>query len=164
MEYDLPEDWDLMTIDERIEWHAQRVEKEEPIFQMLEDDGVFSCFEPEELRIELAMVRAEKRRVEAALILAQDEEFQGLWQALGLSIQEANLCTAERARILNLQMRRKNFASYPEEEEQLAALKVQWGQHLDEAEEMEGEIIKLCDKYGVDPSPYLVVDDVRENR
>jgi len=164
LEYDLPEDWDLLTHDERLNWHANRVEKEEPVFTMLEDVGVMTCFEPEEVRVRLAIVQAERRRVESALLVAEDQEFQGLWESLKLLVAEAREDIAERARILNLQFRRKGFRATAEEAEKLAMLRTSVDGLLTDAEEVEGEIIRVCDGYGVDPSPYLIVDAVRDNK
>ena len=160
--YNLPPDWEVMTIDERIEWHSQRVTKEEPVFDMLEISGVMTCFDPEEIRVRLAVVRGEIRRVESALVLARDEEFQTLWSTLQAMVIVAKQSVAERVKLLNLQCRRVNFKSYPSEDAKLASLKTDAITKLNEAEQVEGDIIRICDRYGADAAPYLIVDPVRD--
>lgn len=164
LEYDLPEDWEFMPHVERLEWHVDRVEKEEPVFTMLAEIGIMTCFEPDEIRLRLALVQAQRRRVESALVMAEDQEFQGFWDSLRMILKDVQEDIAERARMLSLQMRRKGFTATCGETAKLLALRICVDEKLDEAETIEGEIIRLCDKHGADPSPYLLVDNVRDSK
>jgi len=162
IEYDLPEDWELMSQLERLDWHSDRVMKEEPVYTTLEETGVLTCFEADEIRVRLAVVQAERRMVEAALSLALDQEFQGLWETLQAMIDEVRENIATRAKILNLQFKRKTFKATVEETDKLAALRTSVDNQLDAAEEIEGEIIRVCDRHKVNPISFLLVDEVRE--
>jgi hypothetical protein len=164
VEYDFPPEWGVMTHEERVEWHSARVDKETPVFEMLEEHGIMSCFEPDEIKVRLMRVRSLKKQVASALLVAENADFRGIWAALNAKVELAKQCIAERGRILNLQYRRPGFQALPAEIERLAFLKEEANRFLDEGEEIEGKIIDICDKFGTNPGPFMIVDPVRDLR
>jgi len=162
VEYNLPNNWPKMCLEDRIEWHRDRVEKEAPIFDALQKMRVFTCFSPEEIRERLDIVRERKSQVEKMMNFMDSPQFQVLWADLNRLISEAKAMIAERATVLNKQMRRIGFRAMSAEAERLGMLKQAVNSILDQAEEIEGEIMTLSERCGVDPVPFFLVDDVRD--
>lgn len=156
-----PEDWHFWSKDRRIAWHMDRVSIESEVFNQLESEGLMTEFEPPEVYNRLKEVRRNCKMVEGMLKLVTDPQFQTLRFELSLHVGRASECIRERVRLLNIQMRRTNFRSTPEEDALLRELKTKVYSHLDDGEKVEGEIIKMCDACNVDFAPFMMVDEVR---
>lgn len=161
-DYNLPKDWDTWSVGQRVEWHRVRVSKEKPAHDLLEAEGLSTCFTETELRERLHQVRKRRADVERTIFMTESTEFQELWQQLNTVCREALTFSRERVFILKLQFRRKSFSSTRREAERLRVLKLHMHEKFDSAETIEGFIINFCDKHGVDPGPYLIVDNLRE--
>lgn len=159
--YNLPRNWTDWTHTEKLEWHAERVDAEEPVFEELARAGVMSCFEPHEIRARLSRLQGFRKLVESALELATNEEFVGLNSALQEAAKTALENKRERVKILTVQSRRVRMNKTPDEVERLAYLRTSQEHWMQESIRLESELIRLCDKLGVSPDPYLVVEFLR---
>lgn len=159
--YDLPDKWEEHSLSDRLDWHRNRVEQEEPIFNMLQKQGILSTFTSDEIKERLEYTRKLKKRVEAAILVAEIPEFQAAWHNINRLCVQGQEINSQRAAIQKLQFRRSNFKLTKSEETKMAELKHQANSTFDEAEQWEGTLMDLCEKYGADPTAYLIVDDIR---
>jgi len=159
--YCLPPEFYGWSQEERVEWHRRRVEREESVYRMLESMGLYSPFDEDELRDRLKEVRKLRKRVEAALFLAENSEFLYIQKKLkGMAIELGNN-NRERASILQRQFRRVKMNSTREERDQLEVLRLARKAMLEDVEGLEKRMVALCNQYGVDPEPHLVTPTLK---
>lgn len=161
--YDLPEGFDKWSIEKRIEWHTTRVEREVPVFEMLEQMEIMTCFDVSEIKARLFRVRWWRERVESALKMSECGEFQQLHAELTQAAHEAGELMKKRARILALQFRRKSITEYDGEGRELENLKQMQEETLLRVECVEEELVQCCQRHGVSPEPYLVAERLRSS-
>lgn len=162
-EWDLPKNWEDWSTTQKLNWHQNRVQYEEPVFNMFRKVGLISLFTREEIAERLHFTRAYRKRVEAALLVATSPEFKQIWEECKLLCIEAQKFQKERANLQKLQFRRTTFKLTDNEEDQMTRLKIQACRKYDEAEVLEGKIMDFCEAHGADPVAYLIVDDLRGN-
>jgi hypothetical protein len=150
MDYSLPEGFNRLSTEDRIEWHAKRVAVEEPAYRYLEIIGLWNCKEPAEVQCQLADFREEKQEIEALLILYEDVEFQVLKTELDDVMSQGYQVMHQRSRILACQFRRMTFASQGTEKRRLNHLKQQTYEILVQAEEVEKRLTQVCRRHRVD--------------
>jgi hypothetical protein len=155
MDYQLPEDWDSWTAEDRVAWHARRVAREEPVYEFLVEEGLWTYLEDEAIEEQLLTLREECKQVEAVLDLCQDREFQQLLRALDNVIGVGRESRRAQIRILNIQWRRAGFKAEENEEETLGGLRRQTYDMLEQAEKIEVGIVRACSKHRVDWAPFM---------
>jgi hypothetical protein len=155
MDYQLPTDWHEWTADQRIDWHGQRVAREEPAYEFLEQEGLLSYLDQTVVEDRLEKIREEKHKVEDVLELCECRDFQRLLCSLEFVMIRACKYQRNRAHLLSLQFKRMKFKQYEEEKEQLTDLRHQTEFMLEQAGKFEFQIIELCAEHSVDANPFL---------
>jgi protein subunit release factor A len=74
----LPRNWDEWSLEDRINWHGKRVEKEHRHYSTLERVGVLNKFSDDVLFERLLTTKEKIKQLEAALALLDNSEFVAL--------------------------------------------------------------------------------------
>lgn len=155
---DLPEGFRTWTTETRLAWHEDRIEREAPVFEMLERAEIFTCFDVCEIKARLHRVRFWSREIVNAIEMQTSPEFLDIKKRLDEAVAGVESIAKKRCRIM-IDVFKKGVEGYAEE---MARLKTGQEVIMEKVESREMEMLDICLNYHVHHEPYLVYDRLRE--
>lgn len=154
----LPEGFGTWSTEDRLAWHEKRIEKETPVFAMLEQAEIFTCFNIAEIKARLHRVRWWSQAVLDAIRMQTSPEFEEIKRALDEAVVGVKSIAKKRCDIM-IQVFCTDVGGYQEEVDEL---KARQETVMEKVELQEQELVELCATYRVPPEPYLVYDKLKE--
>ena len=158
MLYDTPKGFAQWSVEARMEWHEIRINREAPVFEMLEKTQLYTCFGVAEIKARLFRVQWWLKTVANAIEMQDSSEYKETKFNLDHAVVKAREIGKRRSMIM-LQAFKAEVKGY---REQMASLKETQTVLMETVSCLESELLRICMSYEVPPEPYMVYDQLKE--
>ena len=153
-DYEVPIEVRRMRRGERLNYYAEKYKREGAAYILLEN--LFTILTEKELQVKIKEVKKLRLRVEQTIKLMENSCFLLLTLNLDSQVRRILKLRKCRATLLTRKWKRKSRGA----QNKIENLKQDEDLSLDQALDIELQIVDICDASQIDPLPYLLVHKV----